>query len=152
MVLYVTQQRKMSPLTYCRDRLEQLATTPPRRIAALVRWLMPAIEAAMNAGQSLKDVWRALEAEGLQVSYFTFQKSVWRARRKLTAANDWKKRKKAAESGGTVGIGAESVEERDPLANLKRLEENRSGFHWRGTQSLQRLVHGTEDSKDKSKR
>jgi hypothetical protein len=46
----------------------------------------------------------------------------------------------------------ETVEERDPLANLKLLEENRPGFHWRAAKSLNALVHGTEDSNDKNKR
>jgi len=46
----------------------------------------------------------------------------------------------------------ELAETRDPLANLKRLEEGRPGFQWRGTQKLQRLVHGAENSNDKSER
>ena len=46
----------------------------------------------------------------------------------------------------------ETVEGRDPLANLRRLEENRPGFHWRGTQSLKSTAHAREDSNDKNKR
>ena len=45
------------------------------------------MEPALNSGQTLKDIWQALETEGLQVSYHTFQMAVWRAKRKQTAAS-----------------------------------------------------------------
>ena len=130
--------------------LEKLAATPPKRKAALIRSLLPGIEAAVTSGQSLKDVWEALETEGLQVSYHTFLMAVWRARRKPTAPSGWGKQEKPSEPQGLGEAGAEGAGERDPLANLRRLEENRPGFQWRGTQKLQRLVHGTEDSNDKN--
>jgi hypothetical protein len=131
--------------------LEQLADKPPGRIGVIVRAILPGIEAAMNAGQSLKDIWQALEAEGLSVSYNVFHVCVWRARRKPTAAQGCGKRDGAGASTEKTRSDTHEVE-RDPLANLKRLDESRSGFHWRGTQNLQRLVDGTEDSNDKSKR
>ena len=131
--------------------LEKLATAPPKRKAALIRSLLPGIEAAVNSGQSLKDIWEALETEGLQVSYHTFHMAVWRAKRKRTANSGWGKQDKTSEPLGLGEAGVQAVEERDPLANLKRLEENRPGFQWRGTQKLQRLVHGREDSNDKNK-
>ena len=46
----------------------------------------------------------------------------------------------------------ETVEERNLLANLKLLDENSPGFHWRGTQSLKTLVHGTDAPTDKNNR
>jgi hypothetical protein len=142
----------MSTQNNYRRCLEQLAATPPKRKAALIRSLLPGIEAAVNGGQSLKDIWEALETEGLQVSYHTFQMAVWRARRKRTAPGGWGKQDRASELQGLGERGAQAAQERDPLANLKRLEENRPGFQWRGTQKLQSLVHGREDSNDKNKR
>jgi hypothetical protein len=71
--------------------------------------------------------------------------------RKPTAASGWGKQK-PFEAQGLQETKVETVEERDPLANLRRLEENRPGFHWRGTRSLKTLVHGVEDSNDKNKR
>lgn len=132
--------------------LEQLAAAPPKRKAALVRSLLPGIEAALTSGQSLKDIWEALETEGLQVSYHTFHMAVWRAKRKRTATSGWEKQNKPSEPQGHGDARAGAVEERDPLANLRRLEENRPGFQWRGTQKVKSLVHGTEDSHDKNKR
>src|ERR1700722_1079848 len=140
MVLYVKHAYGdvLVPNDY-RRCLEQLADKPPERIGGIVRAILPGIEAAMNAGQSLKDVWQALEAEGLKVSYNVFHVCVWRARRKPTAAQGCGKRDRTSSPTKTTQTNTHGVEERDPLANLKRLEENRSEFCWRGTQSLHRL-------------
>ena len=132
--------------------LEQLAATPPKRKAALIRSLLPGIEAALTSGQTLKDIWEALETEGLKVSYHTFHMAVWRAKRKRAAPNGWGKQDKRSQSQGLGEAGVEAAEERDPLANLRRLEENRPGFQWRGTQRMQRLVNERGDSNDKNKR
>jgi hypothetical protein len=86
------------------------------------------------------------------MSYQGFHKTVQRARRsrKLTTASDWGKQDNSwARQQGQGEAKVETVGGRDPLANLKRLEENMPGFHWRGTQSLQRLVYGTEESNEK---
>ena len=134
--------------------LEKLAGTPPKRKAALIRSLLPEIEAALQSGQTFKAIWETLGNEGLQMSYQVFHMTVWRARktRKPTATTNVGKQEKPSESQGLQEARVETVEERDPLANLKRLEENRPGFHWRGTQGLHSLAHRTEDLNDKNKR
>ncbi len=132
-----------------RQCLEKLAGAHPKRKAALVRALLPQIESALCAGQSLKAIWQALADEGLATSYRVFRMTVWRARkgRKPTAPGSWEKQKEPVlpREPETDLSG-----ERDPLANLKRLEENRPGFHWRRPRSLRTLVHGIEDSKGKN--
>jgi hypothetical protein len=134
--------------------LDKLAGDSPKRKAALIRSLLPGIEAALQAGQSLKDIWEVLGKDGLQMSYRVFHITVSRARkvRKPTAASGWGKQDKPSETQGLEEAKAETVEGRDPLANLRRLEEDRPGFHWRGTQALKKSVHGTEDSNDKNRR
>ena len=134
--------------------LDKLAEASPKRKAALIRSLLPGIEAALNSGQSLKEIWEALGSEGLQMSYRVFHITVSRARkaRKPTAASNWGKQDKPSEARGMQEAKWTSVGERDPLANLRRLEEDRPGFHWRGTQSLKTSVDATEDSNDKNKR
>ena len=104
--------------------------------------------------QSLKDIWEALGNEGLQMTYHVFHMTVWRARktRKPTATSSWGKQDKPSESQGLQEAKVETVEGRDPFANLRRLEEDRPGFHWRGTRSLKTLVRGTEGTNDKNKR
>jgi hypothetical protein len=104
---------------YYRRCLEQLAADPPKRRVALIRSLIPAIEAALTSGQNLKDIWEALQAEGLQVSYHTFYMVVWRARGKPTARRSLEKQSKASEAQALREMEAETAEERDPLANLK---------------------------------
>ena len=131
--------------------LEQLAATPPKRTVALIRSLLPGIEEALRSGQNLKSIWEALQSECLQVSYHTFYMVVWRARRKRTAPSSRGNQPKPSEVKALRET--EAVEERDPLATLKRLEEgNRPGFHWRSKQDLKTMVHGSNVSTDKNNR
>ncbi len=134
--------------------LDKLAAASPKKKAALIRSLLPGIEAALNSGQSLKEIWEALGSEGLQMSYHVFHITVSRARKakKATAASNWEKQDKPSKARRPQEAIVETVGERDPLANLRRLEEDRPGFHWRGTQNLKTSVHATEDSNDKNKR
>jgi hypothetical protein len=127
--------------------LEKLAGAPPKRKAALIRSLLPGIEAGLHSGQTFKAIWETLGNEGLQMSYHVFHMTVWRARKaiKPTAHSNVGKQEKPSESQGLQEAKVETVKERDPLANLRRLEENRPGFHWRGTRSVKTLVHGTEN-------
>jgi hypothetical protein len=137
-----------------RHCLDELAAAVPKRKAALIRSLLPGIEAALNSGQSLKDIWEALGNEGLQMSYHGFHKAVWRAerKRKPTAASGCGKQDKPSEAQGLRETKVDTVEGRDPFANLRRLEpENRPGFHWRGTRSVKTSAQGMEDSNDKNK-
>jgi hypothetical protein len=128
--------------------LEKLAGAPPKRKAALIRALLPGIEAALQSGQSFKDIWEALENEGLRMTYHVFHMTVWRARkaRKPTASSSWGKQDKSSEAQGLEETNGETVAGRDPFANLRRLEEDRPGFHWRGKRNVKTSVHGTEDS------
>jgi hypothetical protein len=64
-----------------RPCLEKLVGAPLKRKAALIRSLLPGIEAALHSGQSLKDIWEALGNEGLQMTYHVFHMTVWRARK-----------------------------------------------------------------------
>jgi hypothetical protein len=137
-----------------RHSLDKLAGSSPKRKAALIRTLLPGIEAALQSGQSLKDIWEVLGNDGLQMSYRVFHITVSRARKvnKQTAATNWEKKDKPFEAQGLSEIKVEAVEGRDPFANLKRLEENRPGFHWRGTRNVKAPVERTEDSNDKHNR
>src|SRR5467141_4562339 len=131
-------------MEHFRQCLNKLAATPPRRKAALIRSLLPGIETALRCGHGLKEIWVALEGEGLQMSYRVFHKTVSRSRngKKPTAASSWGKQDKPLDAQGPQGSKAEAVEARDPLANLRRLEENRQGFHWRGTRNGKTWMKG----------
>jgi len=133
--------------------LDKLASAAPKRKAVLVRSLLPGIEAALNSGQSLKDIWEALGNEGLAMSYRVFHKTVSRSRKmkKPTAASSWGKEDKSSEAQGLQKTNVETVAGREPFANLRRLQEDRPGFHWRGTRNVKTSAHGMEDSNDKNK-
>jgi hypothetical protein len=115
----------MSTLNEYRTCLNELAGATPRKKAALIRSLLPSIEAAPSSGQTLKDIWTALEKKRLGMAYRVFQMTVWRARRskKTTAPGDWEKVNVSAPQEPLQSEPL-NVEGRDPLANLRRLEEN----------------------------
>jgi hypothetical protein len=142
----------MSTQKHYRRCLERLAADPPKRRAALIRTLLPEIEAAVASGQNLKDIWEALQSEGLEVCYHTFYLVVWRARKKPTAASSRGKQQESPAAQGSMETKVAAVEDRDPFANLKRLEENRPGFHWRATRNLKTSVKEREDFSDKHNR
>jgi len=90
LVLYVQQHEKACQCKNTRQCLDKLAGDAPERKAALIRSLLPGIEAAVNSGQSLKKIWEALASEGLQMSYHSFQQgSMARPKEETTAASNW---------------------------------------------------------------
>src|SRR5260370_34292327 len=97
-----------------RHSLDKLAGSSPKTKAALIRSLLPGIEAALQSGQRLKDVLEVLEIDGLRMSYHVFHTTVPRARkvRKPTAASDWRKPNKASEPQPLQDTNRESGEVR----------------------------------------
>jgi hypothetical protein len=121
---------KSSPQLY-RQTLEKLAEEPPTTKTALLRSLLPQIQLALRSGKTLKQVWQRLFEDGLDMSCETFCRLIRRARTKP--------RSSAAPSGKSPELpivdpqgNAEDIT-RDPLANIKRLEQSRPGFHWRAS-------------------
>ena len=133
--------------------LDKLAATAPETKSALIRSLLPRIEAALNSGQRLKAIWKALRKEGLQITYRGFHMTVSRARKMgtPTAAGSRGKQDSSPAVQQLQETKVETVQDRDPFENLKRLEENRPGFHWRGTRNVKTPVIGREESSDKHK-
>src|SRR6266853_6859586 len=107
--------------------LDKLASTAPESKSALIRSLLPGIEAALTSGKRLKAIWEALQEEGLQMRYHSFHKTVSRSRKvkKPTATSILGKQPNPPEAQDLGETEVEKVGERDPLANLKLLEENR---------------------------
>ena len=117
-----------------RHALEKLAAEPPSTKTALIRSLLSEIEAALASGKTWKQVWQCLADDGLDISYETFRKVLRGVRKKARIS--------APPGGKTSEFSTATAQEtadrvaRDPLANLKRLEENRPGFHWRASPRL----------------
>src|SRR5258708_5439514 len=132
-----------------RHALEKLAAEPPATKTALVCSLLPEIEIALGSGKTRKQVWQRLADEGLDVKYETFHTIIRRAR---------KRRRPTAATGRKIPLRAAGADEiagelaHDPLVNLRKLEESRPGFHFRGTEDLDVLVYGKKDSREQNKR
>ena len=110
-------------------------------MTALLHCLLPDIERTLRSGKRLNEVWQRLSEDGLDISRETFCRLVRRARKKnrpTAAPGGWGKDNMPSDSQHPPDGDVPTVEARDPLANLKRLEENRPGFHWRGTNSQRR--------------
>jgi hypothetical protein len=88
------------------------------------------------------------------MAYRVFQMTVWRARRskKTTPPRDWLRANVSSPQEPPEQGDPLNVEGRDPLANLKRLEQNRPGFHWRGTNTKRTMMNRREAVNDKGKR
>jgi hypothetical protein len=141
--MYTPAVPKSTPYL-CRDALEKLAAEPPTTKTALLRSLLSEIEVAMRSGKTHKEIWQRLSDVGLDITCETFCKLVRRARKKPRIA--------AAQGGKRVEVPELHAQQtatgvqHDPLANLRRVEASRPGFHFRGTEDLDVLVHGRRES------
>ena len=124
----------------------------PTTRTGFVRRLLPEIEAALKSGHTIKTIWKTLvHQRDKGFSYKLFCLYLRRLRPingKGTAPTD----------GGntplepTLRESAGTEMEFDPLANVKEAEATRSGFHYRGTEDLEELVHGRKNNHGKQKR
>jgi hypothetical protein len=124
-----------------RHALEKLADEPPSTKTALIRSILSGIEAALASGKTWKQVWQCLADDGLDISYETFRKPLQRVRKKARISAP--PRGKTLELPGVYAQETADGVARDPLANLKRLEEHRPGFHWRATPNLKGPDNGS---------
>lgn len=128
--MYTPRMTKSSPHFY-RQTLEKLAEEPPTTKTALLRLLLPQIQVVLRSGKTLKQVWQRLSEDGLDMSCETFCRLIRRAKARSSAAPSGK----SVEEPAASAQATESSVARDPFANLKRLEANRPGFHWRATKT-----------------
>jgi len=149
-----TPRMTLSIANRCRATLEKLLSTVPSRKTAPVYALLPEIELALGSGWTRKEVWESLSSDGLEVSYKTFNTIIRRARKKprATAPRNWGKERGSSECEQLQQRDALNSDGHDPLANLRRLEQNRPGFHWKGTNSQRTVMNRREEANDKIKR
>ena len=132
--MHTVDRYRMSMLKDCRSSIEELTARTPKKKAALIRSLLPAIEAALRSGQTLKDIWSTLDKQGLNIGYHVFQMTLWRARRSNAAAAPGGGKNSSPSQPPSHGDLA-ATEADDLLANLRRMEANRPGFHWQATKT-----------------
>ena len=147
--MYTPHMPMSTPNRY-RHGLEKLTAEPPATKTALISILLPDIETALASGKTRRQIWQRLVEDGFDLSYDTFHSTLWRVQRKprITAAM---RQKILKVSKGEAEQLTEEVGH-DPLVNLRKVEQSRPGFHYRGTENLEVLVHGRRESRDQSKR
>ncbi len=133
-----------------RHSLEKLAAEPPTTKTALICSFLPEIELALASGKTRKQVWRRLTDEGLDVSYKTFHTIIRRARKKPRTTAAGGRKTPTRSNAGDQALVCDPLH--DPLANLRRVEASRPGFHFRGTENLDVLVYGRGEAHEQSKR
>jgi len=124
----------------------------PTTRTGFVRRLLPEIEAALKSGHTIKTIWKTLvhqRDKGFSYKLFClYLQRLHPTDGKETAPADGEKT--ALEP--TLQASTETEVEFDPLANVKEAEATRSGFHYRGTEDLEELVHGRKNNHGKQKR
>ena len=147
--MYTPAMPKSTPYLY-RDTLEKLAAEPPTTKTALLCSLLFEIEAALRSGKTHKQVWERLSDAGLDITCETFCRLIRRVRKKSHTA--------AARGGKSLEVPELHAQQtatgvkHDPLANLRKVEASRPGFHYRGTDNLDVLVYGRRESHEQNKR
>lgn len=125
--------------------LLELRRQEPTCKTVLVKQVLPDIEEAIAAGFTLKVIWERCRQAGFETSYKDFCTYVNRARRdtRRSAATSGRK----TDANISVNVNRTESPNFDPLANIRRVEAERPGFHWRGTQDLDVLVHGEKKNR-----
>ena len=146
--MYTPSMPKSTPYLY-RDTLEKLAAEPPTTKTALLCSLLFEIEAALRSGKTHKQVWQRLSEAGLDITCETFCRLIRRARKKtrISAARGGKSIEVPELHAQQTAIGVKH----DPLANLRRIEASRPGFHYRAAHNVDALVHGRRESREQNK-
>ncbi len=133
-----------------RHIIHALSCEKPITISGLVRSLLPEIDAALQAGHTIKTIWERIHQQETTLSYRVF----WLALKRLRAKELKPTAPANGEKGSTQSVLPEKsrTSEFDPLANVKRAQATRQGFYYRGTEDLEELVHGRNNNHDKQKR
>jgi hypothetical protein len=111
--------------------------------SGFVRVMLPAIEDALKAGHTRKAVWQQLHEQNPALGYKEFCVYLGRLRKRAHQPTALRSEEKALMLIPNQ-VSHTSPPEFDPLANLRRAEANRPGFHYRGTEDLHELVYGTK--------
>jgi hypothetical protein len=111
--------------------LRALAARPPKTKSGQVFWAWPEIQASLKSGRNLKEIWEALQLDGIVMSYDQFRVYVSRTRKRLARRPELIP-PSSKDSPEPVAPSITSAPVRDPLANIRReLERKRtSGFNW----------------------
>ena len=111
--------------------LRALLAAPPKTKSGQVVWAWAEIQASLKSGRNLKEVWEALQLDGIVMSYDQFRVYVSRTRRRFANRTDVARPSPQMLPDPNPQPPA-SPPARDPLANIRREAELKrtSGFNY----------------------
>jgi hypothetical protein len=121
--------------------LRNLLNERPATKMGQVRAAWPYIQAALQAGHSLKAVWERLRADGVNIHYNRLSEYVCRLQRRgvsLPAGSE--SAPPRAEKETPIRTRSGSPVNGEPAANLRERLDRPTGFAYRGTGSKEDLV------------
>jgi hypothetical protein len=129
--------------------IQRMASNPPPRTKSdFVRLMLPTIQDALRVGHTIKAIWECLRIQNPSLGYKEFCVYIRRIQKRAAGM-------RTAPPPGTKAqaeVGKQRKADFDPLKNLKRVEANRPGFQYQGTEDLQELIHGRKDHHEEQKR
>src|ERR1700728_2830140 len=63
--------------------LKALPESAPRTKSGRIVWAWPQIQASLDSGRTMHEIWEALQLDGIEMSYGQFRTYVWRIRKKM---------------------------------------------------------------------
>jgi hypothetical protein len=137
--------KNVDSLDFARSRLRALRAEKPATQMGQIRWAWPEIKAALEIGHSLTTVHSRLAEVGIDIPYRRLSFYIGRLRREeagnsrladtsLAVTAPENLRPIPVPRSGTVVPSGPVLDQRpadrDPLANLRKLSNNRPGFQW----------------------
>ncbi|MGH9864903.1 MAG: hypothetical protein ACRD4H_05745, partial [Candidatus Acidiferrales bacterium] len=135
-----------------KSRMLEMARDVPSTKSGFVRFMLPAIEDALTAGHTIKAVWECLRTQNPSLGYKELCVYLRRIQKSPTRSQTARTSGKKQTVQVDTEAGKKGRADFDPLANLRRAEATRPGFHYRGTEDLEELVHGRKDHHGKPER
>ena len=120
--------------------LKALPESAPRTKSGRIVWAWPQIQASLDSGRTMHEIWEALQLDGIEMSYGQFRTYAWRIRKKMpTTASAAGPTAVSISSSDAVGTPSSRIPTsapgrpslRDPLANIRESEANRQIFDYR---------------------
>lgn len=119
--------------------LKALSESAPRTKSGRIVWAWPQIQASLDSGRTMHEIWEALQLDGIEMSYGQFRTYVWRIRKKGVPTPVGAMMRTAANTleSGTVGTLSSQItpprpsKVRDPLANIRESDRKREVFDYR---------------------
>jgi hypothetical protein len=118
--------------------LSALPESAPRTKSGRIVWAWPKIQASLESGRTMHEIWEALQLDGIEMSYGQFRTYVWRIRKKGVRTPVGAMMPIAANTLGSGTTPSSQITAspqpsivRDPLANIRESDRKREVFDYR---------------------